>query len=125
MIMIHHEASDETTALNVDGSDTNVDTLRVEKVSASLKSKIESLIQSIDGGMKNLANFKSTSTFSNSIPNSAFKSTNSNNNSNDLSSALNSGSPAQFDENFISNVFSILFTSNYKSKVVFYYLKND
>ena len=40
MIMIHHEASDETTALNVDGSDTNVDTLRVEKISASLKSNI-------------------------------------------------------------------------------------
>lgn len=128
MIMIHHEGTSEEANATLNQRDDVVvvveDVAMVEKVAVSLRSKIEILIQSFAGAKVASNNFKnasftslSTSTFS-SMPNSAFKSTSTS--GNDLPHvALKSGSPTQFDESFISSLFSILFASNFKSKFCF------
>jgi hypothetical protein len=118
MIMIHHEATDETSLIHQVG-DVVEDDANVESIAASLKAKIEILIKSFVDP-KNSSNIKSVSSNStfNSMPNSAFKSTSAN--VSDLSQVgLKYVSPTQFDESFISSLFSILFACNHKSKFFF------
>ena len=115
MIMIHHDTTDETALIHQVGDVVEDDT-NVEAIAASLKAKIEILIKSFVDP-KNVNNIKLVSSNSplNSMPNSAFKSTSAN--ISDLSQVgLKSFSPTQFDESFISSLFSILFASNHKSK---------
>lgn len=117
MIMIHHDATDETALIHQVGDVVeHEDDANVEAIDASLKANIEILIKSFVD-TKNANNIKLVSSISslNSMPNSAFKSTCTN--VSDLPQVgLKSVSPTQCDESFISSFFSILFAINHKSK---------
>ena len=106
------------------GLDADMDTLKIEKISNSLRTKIENLIQSY---AMNVSSFKSgypaassslTATFNASS--SAFKPTNTNA-SNDLIVSNTFSLNSAYDDNFISSLFGILFSMNYKCKNMFFF----
>ena len=110
------------TDQDFNGNDSRMDTIKIEKISLNLKTKIDNLILTYTSGSPIYKNTSSASqsTTTSSIPNSAFKLANPNlNTSNhELVSPTNSTfSSPLYDENFISSLFSILFNSNYKGEI--------